>query len=237
MRLTDIHCHLLPKVDDGPDSVAEAVGLLKEMHEEGVRCIIVTPHYRPDMFEASAERVWKHYLGMRKIAKALGIRLFLGCEYYRNSEIPELIEKKERPSMAGSEYVLIEFSPDDVFQTIRNHVYTLRSRGFKPIVAHVERYECCMNTEKIEELVELGAYIQMNAGSVLGRSGAKMKKYCKKLMEEDLVDFIASDTHDSKTRRPNLGKCAAYVEKKMGREYTERIFIQNPANILRNRRT
>lgn len=237
MQLIDIHCHILPRVDDGPDSVEEARKLLQSMYEEGVRRIIVTPHYRPDMFEASMKRVWKHFLGMRKLAAGMGIRLYLGCEYYRNSEIVDLLSQKKRPAMAGSDYVLIEFSPGDVFQTIRNHIYTLQIHGYKPIVAHVERYECCFEKARIEELIDLGAYIQINAGSVLGRQGGKIKKFCRELMKEDLVDFIASDTHDLKSRRPNLGKCADYIEKKYGEEYARRIFLENPAAIIGNRRT
>lgn len=237
MNLTDIHCHLLPNVDDGPSSVAEAVALLEEMHEQGIRRIITTPHYRQDMFEASMGRIWKHYLGMKKIAASMGIRLYLGCEYYRNPEIADLVKKRKRPSMAGSRYILIEFSPDDMFHTIRNHIYLLCTHGFKPVIAHVERYECCKDIKKLEELVELGAYIQVNADAVLGKQGGEVKRYCRKLLKENVVDFIASDAHDLKRRKPDLEKCAMYVEKKFGEQYAKRIFVMNPAKIIRDRRT
>lgn len=93
---------------------------------------------------------------------------------------------------------MIEFAPDDTFLTIRNHIYELVARGYNPIVAHIERYDCCRMPDLVQELRELGAYIQVNAGAVLGGSGRKTKKYIKGLMDEDLVDFIASDAHDGK---------------------------------------
>ncbi len=237
MNLTDIHCHLLPNVDDGPTSVAEAVALLEEMHEQGVRRIIATPHYRPGMFEASMGRIWKHYQGMQKIAASRGIRLYLGCEYYRNPEIADLVKQRKRPSMAGSGYILIEFSPDDMFHTISNHIYFLCTQGFKPVIAHVERYGSCKDIKKLEELVELGAYIQVNADAVLGKQGRELKHFCRKLLKENVVDFIASDAHDLKHRKPELEKCAMYVEKKFGEQYAHRIFVDNPAKIIRDRRT
>ena len=89
--------------------------------------------------------------------------------------------------------------------------------------------------EKIQELKDMGALIQVNAGSVLGEEGWKLKKFCLELMKKDLIDFIASDTHNTSDRKLNLKKCASYVTKKMGKQYAERIFFNNPLNILKNR--
>ena len=233
MKLVDIHCHLIPRVDDGPETVEEAGKVLAAMYDEGVRVAIATPHYRPHMFEAPAERIEKYYQLMKKAAEAKGIRLYLGCEFYRYAEMAADIEAGKHPLMAGSDYVLIEFAPDDTFLTIRNHIYELVARGYNPIVAHIERYDCCRMPDLVQELRELGAYIQVTAGAVLGGSDRKTKKYIKGLMDEDLVDFIASDAHDGKRRKPNLGKCSAYVERRYGREYVHRVFVKNPLNIIK----
>lgn len=235
MKMIDIHCHILPNVDDGPDKAEESIRILKEMQKQGIRHVIVTPHYREDMFEPSMKRVLDSYRSLRQAAREMDISLHLGCEYYRNEKMVEDLEKKRRPTMAGSHYVLVEFSTDDMFVTIRNYIYELVTHGYRPIVAHVERYRSCQQAEKIQELKELGALIQINAGSVLGEDGWKLKRFCFVLMKADVVDFIASDTHNTKSRRQNLQKCASYVEKKMGRRYTARIFVENPLNILKNR--
>ena len=75
--------------------------------------------------------------------------------------------------------------------------------------------------------------MQLNASSVLGEYGKKTRQFCKRAMKEDCIHFIASDAHGTKYRKPNLGKCAKYVTKKMGKEYAERIFVKNPEKILR----
>lgn len=235
MNLIDIHCHILPKVDDGPDSVEESLKILKDMRRQGIKHVIVTPHYRPEMFEPSMKRVIYSYRHLRDIAYEMGVSMSLGCEYYRNEQIIDHMDNRKRPSMAGSRYVLIEFSMNDLFPTVRNYVYELVTHGYQPIVAHVERYFCCQKMEKIQELKDMGALIQVNAGSVLGEEGWKLKKFCLELMKKDLIDFIASDTHNTSDRKLNLKKCASYVTKKMGKQYAERIFFNNPLNILKNR--
>ena len=235
MNLIDIHCHILPKVDDGPDSVEESMKILKDMRRQGIKHVIVTPHYRPEMFEPSMKRVIYSYRHLRDIAYNMGVSMSLGCEYYRNEQIIDHMDNRKRPSMAGSRYVLIEFSMNDLFPTIRNYVYELITHGYQPIIAHVERYFCCQKMEKIQELKDMGALVQLNAGSVLGEEGWKLKIFCLDLMKKDLVDFIASDTHNTSDRKLNLKKCASYVTKKMGKQYAERIFFNNPLNILKNR--
>lgn len=235
MKLIDIHCHILPRIDDGPGMVEEAMAILEDMHKQDICCVIATPHYRKEMFEPSMKRVLYSYKQMQELAREKGMALKLGCEYYRDEDIFSDLKNKKRPTMARGEYVLVEFSTNDMFATIRNYVYELIARGYKPIIAHVERYFSCQSFDKIRELRELGAYIQINADSVIGNMGWKWKKFCMELMKQDLVDFIASDTHNTRNRTCNLKKCADYVSRKMGKNYTKKIFYDNPLNILKNR--
>lgn len=235
MYLTDVHCHVLPLVDDGPQSLEESVKILKEAYEQGVRYMIMTPHYRPGMFEPSMRRIMYSYKYLKEVAQGLGIKIRLGCENYRHEGLVEELLEKKRPTMAGSKYVLVEFSGHDLFSTVRNTVYELTNHGFKPIIAHVERYTSCQTVEKIKELKELGASIQVNAGSILGEDGWQLKRFCDQLMKEELIDFIGSDTHNTKTRKMNLKKCASYVKRKMGKKYAQQVLIENPAKIWKNR--
>lgn len=203
--LVDIHCHILPGVDDGAPDMETSRAMIRDAYEQGVRYIIATPHYRPEMFEPSMKKVIRH------------------------------LDKKLRPTMLGSRYVLTEFSTNDSFVTVRNYIYELITKGYRPIVAHVERYFCCQEPERIQELKKLGAQIQINADSVLGYEGHTIKKFCAGLMKDDLVDFIGSDAHNLEGRKMNLGKCATYVRKKMGQDYAEEIFVDNPRRIWKSR--
>ena len=237
MRLTDIHCHILPEVDDGADCMEEVQKMLRMEYESGVRTIIATPHYREGMFEPSMKRVLNAYTETRRLAREMGLRLYLGCEYHTSSRMVKDLRRRKRPTMVGSSYVLTEFSGAHNYEKIRNQVYDLVAEGYRPVIAHIERYPCLREElQRVEELIELGAYIQINAGAVLGEGGGKIKRFCRQVMEEDLVHFIASDAHGSRYRKPNLGTCANYVLKKMGRPYAEKIFCENPAYILEDAR-
>ena len=235
MYLTDVHCHILPMVDDGPSSLEESVKILKEAYDQGVRYMIVTPHYRPEMFEPSMRRVMYSYKYLKEVAQGMGIKLRLGCENYRHEGMIEEMDEKKRPTMAGSSYVLVEFSGHDLFSTVRNYIYELTNHGYTPIIAHAERYTSCQTVENIRELKELGALVQVNAGSILGEDGWQLKRYCGQLMKEDLIDFIGSDTHNTKSRKMNLKKCASYLKRKMGKKYVQQIMIENPSKIWKNR--
>lgn len=233
--LVDIHCHILPGVDDGAPDMETSRAMIRDAYEQGVRYIIATPHYRPEMFEPSMKKVIRVYHELRDYAEEVGIGLRLGCEYYRNEQMIRHLDKKLRPTMLGSRYVLTEFSTNDSFVTVRNYIYELITKGYRPIVAHVERYFCCQEPERIQKLKKLGAQIQINADSVLGYEGHTIKKFCADLMKDDLVDFIGSDAHNLEGRKMNLGKCATYVRKKMGQDYAEEIFVDNPRRIWKSR--
>lgn len=237
--LTDIHNHILPMVDDGPASVVEALKMIKKQEKDGVKNIILTPHYRKGMFEVSAEEIqWKFYKFQEFVQrKGFDVNLYLGRECYGDMDLMNTLLKNPSFQMNGTRYVLIEFSHYYEFQKIRNSVYELVSEGYNPILAHIERYACLnKHNEYIEELIDMGAYMQVNAGTVLGKMGFSQKCLCKKWLQEHFIHFIASDAHDLQKRKPNLLECKKYVERKMGVEYANKIFIENPQLILDNNR-
>lgn len=159
MRLTDIHCHLLPKVDDGAKDKEEALKLLEMEYAQGVRKIIVTPHYRIEMFETDKEEIEHQYRWLKTAAKQLydDLELYLGCEYHANSQMLEDLKTHRRETLAGGRYVLVEFSGMDSFAKQRKQVRELTGAGYIPIIAHAERYECLRNDIKnVEELIFLG---------------------------------------------------------------------------------
>lgn len=233
--LADIHCHILPGVDDGAPDLPAALALLQCEYSDGVRTIILTPHYRPGMFEDTEEEVRSAYDVLRKASdeRFPDLDLRLGCELHAHMDIVKTLRDRPQCRLAGTDYVLVEFSSHDEQGYIRDRLYELRSSGYEPIIAHVER---CKNAVKdmnfAYSLVGMGVKLQVNADSVLGKDGWGMKRICRALMEEDLVHFIGSDAHDMKFRPPRLGECAAWLERKMGENYARRILCENPREIL-----
>lgn len=233
--IIDVHCHIIPGVDDGVQTLDECRKLLEMEYAQGVRTIIATPHFRRGMFECPIERIKAEYEKVKAVAKEIGggMEIILGCEYYADLDMIESLNNKEKSTIGDTSYVLIEFSENTKFAFIRERIYELICNGYEPLVAHAERYMTLRDgTEKINELVALGAKIQLNAESIIGLEGRRIKKFCKKMMKENYLYAVGSDSHDCSKRPPYMGRCAVYLEKKMGSDYAHRVMIDNPWKIL-----
>ena len=170
--LIDIHCHIIPGVDDGAESLEDAVRMLRMEYAQGVRKIIATPHYRKQYFETPAEIIKRQFGLLKRTAAAaeIDIELYLGCEFHVNMDMMEILKERETSTLAGSRYVLSEFSGNSEPSFIRERIYSLLSGGYRPVVAHVERYRAARdNISLIEEIKEMGALIQVNADNILGK--------------------------------------------------------------------
>lgn len=236
----DIHCHILPGVDDGSESLEETMRMLKMEYEDGVRYLIATPHYRARVFETDMARIQESF--QRTSEEALksmpDLKLYLGCEFHVNMDMTDMLKRKERPTMAGSRYVLAEFSRDSEYAYLRERTNALLSCGYRVIIAHAERCECLRKTaERVEELTEMGARIQVNAESILGEVGLGMKHFCRKLAKMDLIHYVGTDAHGVAKRVPNMGRCADYLEKKLGKDLAWQILYENPHKIIQEGNT
>lgn len=235
--ITDIHNHILPGVDDGAGSREEAAGMLMNLAREGVTAVVATPHYHIGTCAANVERREQAYdiLTEECSRLKLDIWVYKGNEIYYSSRAIEDLLDKQVWSMGGSNYVLIEFSPQNSYNNIRQGLNHAIREGFRPILAHAERYhELVKQPQYVDELIEMGTYIQLNGRSIMGNSGTKIKNFCKKLMKDDMVHFVASDAHGVFSRSCELKGCADYLEKKFGLEYANKIFRDNPNKMILN---
>lgn len=233
----DIHCHILPGVDDGSPDMATSLEMLRIAEKNGITHMILTPHHKPMHHNVSPEHNVAYRKRLREAAKDAGIevKLFSGNEiYYSDETMEELIDGKIC-SLAGSDYVLVEFHPTNPYKAIQNAVSRVQAAGFIPIIAHVERYsDIVAHPSRVKDLIEMGSFIQVNASSIMGKYGFGISHFTKKLLKEELVHFVASDAHDTGRRAPNLLDCRNYVERKYGEDYGKKLFFTNPANVIRN---
>lgn len=204
----DIHCHIVPGVDDGATDIGETVKLLRMEYEQGVRTVIATPHFRFRMFETPAEKVREQFRLVEKAASEISpdLHVYLGCEFHANMEMLPMLREQKVMTMAGSRYVLTEFSHNSEESYIRERLGALLSGGYKPIMAHIERYEATRNSlDFVEELADMGVYMQINADSITGKDGFFTKRYCNKIMKDGLLHFVGSDCHNSAKRSSRIG--------------------------------
>lgn len=233
--MIDIHCHLLYGVDDGARTIEESVAMLQEAHNQGVEGIILTPHYRHGMFSYPVEPIADHFMELKPYAEKLGIVLGLGTEYHVNSRMVDAFKTGRCHTLAGSRYVLTEYSHDSEFAYIEQMTGELVRNGYVPVLAHVERYACIMkDPDCADRIRQLGGWIQLNADAVLGMDGMSTKRFCRKMLGQGLVDVIASDSHGSRRRPCHMARCYDKIAKKYSRDYAEKLMTCNPERILEN---
>ena len=237
--LTDLHNHSLPGVDDGASDWEMSLTMLAQAWEDGIGQIVLTPHVKPNGHSAPPAVIQGVFDRLVKKAEAQfpKLRLFLGAEILYSSDLMQGENRLSLPTLAGSSYVLVEFIPSASSRLIFNAVNELVRAGYLPILAHVERYLCLRREpDLLEQLADTGAFLQVNAGSILGRSGWKTKRFCAGLLRQGLVSFVASDAHDPKHRRPQLSGCEEHIRRKYGESYAARLFQNNPKKVIRNQR-
>ena len=233
----DIHCHIMPGVDDGSPDVATSLEMLRIADKNGITHIILTPHHKPMHHNVSPEHNVAYRKKLQEAATEAGIKakLFSGNEIYYSDETMEELIDGRICSLAGSDYVLVEFHPTNPFKVIQNAAGRVQAAGYIPIIAHVERYsDIVSHPARVRDLIQMGCFIQVNASSVMGKYGFGISHFTKKLLKEELVHFIASDAHDTGRRAPHLLDCRNYVERKFGEDYGKKLFFTNPANVIRN---
>jgi protein-tyrosine phosphatase len=224
---------MLYQVDDGAGSQEESVAMLEEAKRQGITAVILTPHYRHGMFSYPKAQIEANYSELKKCADKLQIDLYLGTEYHVNSHIAEAFAEGRCHTLADGAYVLTEYAYESEFSYMRRMTQELILHGYRPVIAHVERYGCMVqDVERAAQLRDMGAWIQVNADAVLGMEGWAAKRYCKGLLKEGWADIIASDSHGINKRACHMGKCYDYIERKYGRDRAELLLCRNPAEII-----
>lgn len=235
MGYFDIHCHLLPGVDDGSQDMEETLEMLHIAAEEGITDMIFTPHYKQGHVGTPRKMIETMIDRVRQAAKAEGIdiRIYPGTEIYYNSSLEEKLESGWLSRMNDTDYLLLEFSPFETYPYIKNAMDDIFSLGYHPILAHVERYQCMLGSvDNVRTLHQMGVQIQVNAGSIAGDYGFKVKHFLKKLLKNQLVDYVGTDSHNTTGRKPAMEKCAETIRKICDPQYADGILFENAYNFL-----
>lgn len=230
MGLMDIHCHILPGVDDGAPTMKDALELLRMAYEDGISAMLLTPHYRGHYRKNTPDILWQRFEELQaEVQKELPqMELYLGSEAAWERDLGEKIAEGRVLTLHGSPYVLLEFE----FGCLRSHVtdgvMDVVSCGYTPIIAHAERYEIFRRDKMlVDEVLSMGALVQLNADSVLGKRGFALKRCCHRLLKQGKAHFIASDAHDQQNRPPLLRECFEYISKRYGEDYAQVLLRDN----------
>lgn len=219
--LIDIHQHLLFGIDDGPNSYAGMQAMLDQAHADGIRLIIATPHAAPGVRPFR----WEDYTRALSEAnrycaqKDYPLRVYGGSEVFYTDAAVRLLQDGSIPTMNGTRFVLVEWRSHESFQAIQSALRSLANAGFIPIIAHVERIRCLHGKpELLASLREsFDLRIQVDCDAVLNLRSPLAGWKLRRLFEARLVDYVASDAHDTHTRRIQLGEACHLLQNMYGR--------------------
>lgn len=232
----DIHSHILYGVDDGAVCIEESFKMLVQAAENGVKGVIVTPHYLEGLYVSSYEDNLSKLDGLKlEIEKAgIDMQIYFGNEIHITPEILSLVKQGKAAALNRSRYILIELPFFDLPPYTEKILFQLEMEGYKPILAHPERNEKIIRDLNIlYGLIKHGVLVQMNLASLGGAYGKEVKKAALLMLEHCMVHFAASDMHSSRRLHDDynasIEKLKAYCP-----EQVNRLLYDNPLRIIRN---
>ncbi len=232
--LVDIHNHILPGLDDGPNSMEEATLLATNAVANGITHIIATPHHCNGeyMNVSSVVKEAVDHLNKELIDKAIPLEVLPGQEVHLNISILDDLNNDLLTLADSGKYILIELPRNHIPIFTLEILFNIQLRGLIPIIVHPEKNSVLRkDKQKLYELVSRGSLVQITASSLIGIHGRALKKYTKDLIKHNLVHFISSDAHHYKKRPFLLKDAYQYVRKKISEDY-EMYYRENAKHVL-----
>jgi len=233
----DMHHHLVYGIDDGAKSFEGTEKMIRDAVENNVDTIITTPHITPGQEPFPYEDYQKHLEEIRAWLEKekIDLKLYTGAEILYTAHTPRLLQEGRIPTMAGSQYVMLEFSPDEQYKSILDAVSQVASTGYVPILAHVERYMQIKKTAQLEKMRrECNALCQMNNSTVVHKHGFFQERWNRRLLREGLIDFVSSDSHDLPGRKNRMQRAYERLCQDLGEGIAHALTCGNARRLLLN---
>ncbi len=232
--VTDLHTHVIPAVDDGPEDEAESLDLLGRIAAAGTGICAATPHYQPPV--TALEGVRERFDSLRAAAgrKCIPIELHLGAELSIYAGIQSDAENGKLLTLGAGRAVLLEMPLEGTLPPrFREFVFSLSARGYKPVLAHPERSPAfSWDARPVAGLRDSGALVQITSGALFGEFGRQERGFARSLLKAGLVDVIATDAHSIRRTNLDLREAAAEAARWCGEDAAEAMITSTPARLL-----
>ncbi len=237
--MTDIHCHILPELDDGSFDMVCSIEMAEIAVESGVDTIVATPHcnQRGYFENYASEELFGRFRALKaELSRSdIPLELHLGMEVFGTEDAARLYREGKLLTLNGGRYMLTEFDfgvNADFMDTV---LYSLRDAGCMPVVAHPERYEALQYSHDIvSKWLADGMGIQINKGSLSGRFGRGAKHFAYELLEQGLVSCVASDAHGTVRRTPDMSDIYEFLAVEYSPELAQLLLKDNPDRIIQS---
>lgn len=235
--MIDLHCHLLPGIDDGARHLDDALAMARLAVADGIEVIACTPHIYPGLYENTSDGI---RVGIAALAEALanaGIALDLvaGADAHLTPQLLPRLAAATAPTLAGSRYFLLEPPHHVAPPQFTAQVVSFVAAGYVPVITHPERLTWIdEHYDAFLACARQGAWLQVTSGSLTGDFGGDARYWGERLLDEGFVHIVATDAHGVRARRPELAKGEAAAARFVGRDEAARLVRARPEAILRN---
>lgn len=235
--MIDIHCHLLPGIDDGAPSLATALEMAGIAAEDGIQTIFCTPHIYPGLYENCGPDIRRRVEQLQLILndKGIGLTLSYGADVHLVPEVHNGLRTGRIPTLGGGRYLLLEPSHHVRPPRFKESVFELIGAGYVPVITHPERLTWAeQHFSDFSELSRSGAWMQITGGALIGRFGPRVRRLAERFVGDGWADVLASDGHTTGQRAPLLSEAFARAAELLGVEEAERLVIGRPQAIVDN---
>src|SRR6516165_4191300 len=235
--MIDLHCHILPGLDDGPSTLAISLQMASAFVENGVSVIACTSHILPGLYKNSGPLIRRAVAHLQQCIteKGISLQLVTGADNHITPDFVDQLGRGHLLSLADSRYVLVEPPHQVAPPRLKELFFDLIVAGYVPILTHPERLTWInSHYESIRKLAQAGVWLQVTAGSLAGAFGRNARYWSERMLEDGVVHILATDAHDFERRPPNLRKGRDLAAKRIGDREAENLVVTRPEGVLRN---
>ena len=235
--MLDLHCHLLPGIDDGAVDLDMALEMARMAVADGIRVVACTPHIYPGMYENNAEGIRAAIVVLQAELdeRAIDLQLIEGADVHLVPDLVGEIKAGRVPTLAGSRYLLLEPPHHVAPPRFEDSVFQLTVAGYVPVITHPERLSWIEgHYEVFQRLVKRGTWMQVTSGSVTGRFGKRPKYWAERMLDENMVHILATDAHHPRRRPPLLAEGREAAARRVGEAEATQMVCSRPRGIVDN---
>lgn len=234
--MIDLHCHILPGLDDGPASVEDSLEMCRIAAADGIRVVVATPHMLNGMFRVERRDVLDGVRRLSEVVREASIPLEIlpGADVHLDQSVPGFLGRGELVTLADiGRHLLLELPQDIVPEGTAELLFQVQLKGVTPIITHPERNVAIQqNPSILNGLVGAGTLTQITAGSLTGTFGDRVRNCALGMLRSRTAHLVSTDAHNTGRRSPRLSEARRIVEAEVGSEEAERIFEERPVRIL-----
>jgi protein-tyrosine phosphatase len=233
--MIDLHCHVLPAIDDGCESLEQSLEFCRVAFQDGISTLVATPHQKPGQYDNTPEAIRQKVLELRVALREAGIEVEIveGAEVYHSLDLATRLREGRVTTLgATGRYLLLELPFQQTPLRVEETVFQLKLAGVTPVLAHPERISYFVtDMERLEKLIRLGCLSQVTGAAILGGFGDRVRDIALRMLERNLVHVISSDAHDTVYRPPVLAKARERAAELVGPARAEQMVTEIPGAI------